>query len=584
MTQPNLLTRVYAAARRRGDGPGVRFLKYGSPDVALPYEDFLLKGAWLGGELPQTAQGDPGAVVIAANDPMATLLAFFAALSTGRPPLVLPGPAAAGGMPAFHDRIQHMSDRFAGSCVLAVEEGLVPDGATPSGVPVLPLPTDLSAYKTAPVESLGRNRSLGGDRLAFLQMTSGSTGDSRLVAITHANACANLASLRAGLGAGNDERMGSWLPLYHDMGLVGTALLSFVFGWPLYLMKPTDFIMRPHRWINALSEHRCTVTAAPNFGYDYAWRRIRDQEIAGCDLAALRRAAVGAEPIRPATVSGFEERFRDHGLRPGRVVPSYGMAETTVGATMVPPGKPARCLFVDVAHTETGSPVRILGEEIIGSGSTRGLPDAPNLGATPVLSVGPPLPGMEVVVTDDEGNRLTEDGILGEVAVRGPSVSAGYLDPVTHRPVPFPGGWHRTGDLGLLRKGELYILERRKHVIIRNGRNYLASLLEERVAHFLAHSPHEIMVLDTDIHDPDSAIVALVENYSGTACLSHEQMTAFKELDLPLESLLFTRKRTIPRTTSGKKKYDQARRQLGEHAAWADQVLQLGGSPPRGSA
>ncbi|MFE0134066.1 AMP-binding protein [Streptomyces sp. NPDC059037] len=562
----------------------MRFLRYGSPDVAVPYEEFLLKGAWLGGELPETAQGDPGALVIAANDPMVTLLAFFAGLSTGRPPLVLPGPAAAGGMPAFQDRMRRMTDRFAGSCVLAVEEGMVPDGALPSGVPVLSLPTDPSAYGTAHAESLGGNRSPGGDRLAFLQMTSGSTGDSRLVAITHANACANMASLRAGLGAGDEARMGSWLPLYHDMGLVGTALLSFAFGWPLYLMKPTDFIMRPHRWINALSDHRCSITAAPNFGYDYAWRRIRDQEIAGCDLSALTRAAVGAEPIRPATISGFQERFRDYGLRPGRVVPCYGMAETTLGATMVPPESPTRCLFVDVAHTATGRPVRILGQEILGSGAAPDLPNGPNLGATPVLSVGPPLPGIEVVVTDDDGNQLTGDGVLGEVAVRGPSVSAGYLDPVTHRPVPFPEGRHRTGDLGLFHKGELYILERRKHVIIRNGRNYLASLLEERVAHLLAHSPHEILVLDTDIHDPGSAIVALVENYSGTACLSHEQMTAFKELDLPLDSLLFTRKRTIPRTTSGKKKYDQARRQLGGLAAALDQVLRLGGSPQRSSA
>src|SRR5262249_36328250 len=162
------------------------------------------------------------------------------------------------------------------------------------------------------------------DDVAFLQMTSASTGDSKLVSISHGNACANLRALHRALGAGADERVVSWLPLHHDMGLVGTALFSFFFGYDLHIMKPSEFIMRPHRWLAAMSRSRCTMTAAPNFGYEYAQRMVSDRDLAGTDLSTLRTAVVGAEPIRHETLRDFCARLHRYGLRGDVFVPAYG--------------------------------------------------------------------------------------------------------------------------------------------------------------------------------------------------------------------------------------------------------------------
>ncbi|MFE0188079.1 AMP-binding protein [Streptomyces sp. NPDC058989] len=567
MSKENLLAHIRETAGRLNSDRGVHILGFGTDDISVPYEEFLRMSTWLARRIPDDGQR-PKVLVIAADGPLPTLLAFFAGLHRGLWPLILPGPAA-GGVDAFLRRIRQTIRTLPGSCVLALEDGLIRAGDFPLGIPVLRLQAQAQGYGTA--EAVDPPPAVGGDDVAFLQMTSASTGDAKLVAISHGNACANLTALHHGLGAGPDERMASWLPLHHDMGLVGTSLLSFFYGFPLHLMKPTEFILRPHRWLDALSRFRCTITAAPNFGYDHAQRTIRDRDLEGCDLSALKHAVVGAEPIRLATLHGFHQRFRGYGLRADSLCPSYGMAETAVGTTMVPPGRPPRYLLVDLARTATGQPARILDEGAVGSAPAR----SQGTRGVAVFSVGPPLPGMDVTVVDDEGRPLHEEDVLGEIALRGPSVSVGYLNPATGRPKPFPNHTHHTGDLGLIHRGELYVLERRKHVIIRQGRNYLASLLEERVGHILGRPAHEILVLDTDIHDPAGDISAIVENSVGPACLSAAQQAAFKELDLPVDTLLFARRRVIPRTTSGKKKYDEARRRLALRTLTVDRELRL---------
>lgn len=568
MSEPNLLTAVRAAARRTGRG--VRFLGYGAPDVVLSYEEFLRMSAWLSQKIPGNALDRPQTVVIVAGRPLPTLLAFFAALWAGARPVVAPTLTAVGGLQALLDRVARMTAGFPGQHVLAVDEELLAAGVTFPDAPILPLPADVAAYDRLAEAPRPAFPEPGGDDIAFFQTTSASTGDAKLVAISHANAHANLTALRRALHAGPDERMGSWLPLHHDMGLVGTVLLSFFSGWQLTLMQPTEFIMRPHRWLDALSRHRCTITASPNFGYDYTARRVSDRELAGCDLSALTRAVIGAEPIRLATLRRFHERLRPYGLRPESLICSYGMAESTLATTMAVPGHAPRYLLMDPARTSPGEPVRILGEGRLGA-------PAQAHGGVAVFSCGPALDGLDLRLVVD-GAEVTEEGVLGEVALRGPSVCLGYVAPGASTPTPFPGGVHLTGDLGFLHRGELFILERIKHVIIRNGQNHLASLLEEQVATVLGLPAQEIIVVDRDIHDPASDIVALVENHRGAAGPTPEQLAALRGLDLPIDLLLFARRRVIPRTTSGKKRYHQTRRALAGQTLPISTRIRLGGA------
>ncbi|MFC4054628.1 AMP-binding protein [Actinomadura syzygii] len=559
----NFLDVTRANVARADPRNGVCFLRYGKPNVEMPYDAFLRTSAWLGRKIPEDAT-----VVIAADDPLPALLAFFGALWTGGRPLILPSPHAAGGMEQFQTQVRRTLGVVQGEVVLALQDGIAVESP---GVPVVPLPADADGYDTLAPGDLPESAGPGGDTVAFLQATSASTGDPKLIGITHANVCANLTTIERKLGRNGDERLVTWLPLYHDMGLVGMALLGAFRGWPLYVMKPIEFVMRPHTWIDALSRYRGTLIAAPTFGYDHVRRKVAPEDVPGCDLSALRTAVVGAEPIRLDTLDGFHRRFAPAGLRAGALVCGYGMAETTLAAALSEVDAPPRYVLVDPAGVETGAPVRLLGEGVLGGPP----PGGPGI---PVFSCGPPLDGMTAALIDEEGRPVEGDAILGEITLTGPNIAAGYLDPDTGAPRPFPDGVLRTGDLGFRQRGELFVLERRKHVIIRNGRNHLASLLEERVAGILGRPVQEVMVLDADIYDPGSEIVAVVEHCPARFELDGARRRALRTLDLPVDSLHLARRRVIPRTTSGKKRYHTARRRLADGTLRADTTVALAGA------
>lgn len=565
----NLLREIHATLL--GTDSGITFLDPDAGDVTISYRGFLRMSAWLGQKLPMGEPDRPRTLVIAASNPLPTLLAFFAALGLGARPLIIPGPKALGGVAPFVERMTHTLSRFPGYCALALEHGLISDEVRLPDVPVIPLSPVSTDYGESDVDAIVAELSAGGDDVAFLQMTSASTGAGKLVAISHANACANLTALGEGLAFGPGDRIGSWLPLYHDMGLVGTTLCGFFHGLPLGIMKPTDFIRRPYRWLDMLSRLGSTITAAPNFGYDYAARTVSDRQIKDIDLSRLRCAVIGAEPIRLATLRGFVDRFAPCGLRAEVLTCSYGMAEATLGTAMLRPGNAPRYLLVDVAKVDIGAPVRILGGGELGSG-TAADDEGPGVA---VFSNGPALPAITIELVDEDGAPLSGDGVLGEFALRGPSVSVGYFDSVTAAPVSFADGVFRTGDLGFVQDGDVFILERSKHVIIRNGQNFLASLLEARIAQLLDRPEHELIVLDTDVRDPRSHIIAVVENFAGVAQLTTEQKAALRDLDLPIDAVLFSRKRIIPRTTSGKKKYHETRRRLAARIRPGSQEIRL---------
>ncbi|MCD0450571.1 fatty acyl-AMP ligase [Actinocorallia sp. API 0066] len=313
---------------------------------------------------------------------------------------------------------------------------------------------------------------IGPDDLAYLQYTSGSTSAPAGVEITHGAFAANARQLWTSWDPPEIETCEavSWLPLFHDMGLVTALALPLVHGNHVILADPMSFLMRPVRWLRLLSECPNVYTAGPNFAYDYVSGQANEKSLEGLDLSGLNVCLNGAEPIRPSTVENFTKAFAPVGLRPGVLRPAYGLAEATVFVsgsfvTNPDPDVPARMLNVDREALTQG--------RIVPS-------DAEN--AQPLVSCGAPT-GQFVAIVDPETRRERPDGTVGEIWVHGPNVGRGYwgntersaetFDAVIEDAQGIPsGGWMRTGDFGAVHAGDLYVTGRIKDLIIVDGRNH----------------------------------------------------------------------------------------------------------------
>lgn len=291
---------------------------------------------------------------------------------------------------------------------------------------------------------------------ALIQYTSGSTGNPKGVVLTHSQVLANVHAMARGAATTPDDVVVSWLPLYHDMGLIGMWLAPLVLGFPLVLMSPLAFLGRPARWLEAISTARGTITAAPNFAFKFCVERIKDDELAGIDLSSWRLAFNGSEPVSATAVDAFVDRFAPYGFDRRAMCPAYGLAEAGVGIAFSPLGRGPR--FDTISRSALGGQ----GRAVVASG---GDPDVATL-----VGCGFPLPGYELRVADDSGQEIPERH-EGKVLCRGPSLTAGYFgeDPATSS--LWRRGWLDTGDLGYLAEGELFLTGRVKDLIIRGGRN-----------------------------------------------------------------------------------------------------------------
>jgi 1-acyl-sn-glycerol-3-phosphate acyltransferase len=302
--------------------------------------------------------------------------------------------------------------------------------------------------------------------LALIQYTSGSTGDPKGVVLTHANVLANIRALGAALAVRPDDVCVSWLPLYHDMGLIGAWLGSLYHGIPVVLMSPLAFLARPARWLTTLSRHRGTISAAPNFAFDLCVKRVTDAELAGVDLSAWRLAVNGSEAVGADTIARFAARFAPCGFDPRAMAPMYGLAEAAVGLTAAAPGRGPR---VDAVSRETFERER------------RAVP-APPAERSPLRFVGcgRVLPGHHLRVVDAAGHAVPER-TEGRIEFRGPSVTAGYHRKPELTRAAMRAGWMDSGDLGYVADGELYVTGRRKDIIIKAGRNLYPPEIEDLV-------------------------------------------------------------------------------------------------------
>jgi fatty-acyl-CoA synthase len=382
--------------------------------------------------------------------------------------------------------------------------------------------------------------------LAFLQLTSGSTGTQRGVLISHGAVCANARAIHAAIGAawGRDflaenQRVVSWLPLHHDMGLVGILLASIAGGFELSLLPPRAFLARPLAWLRELSGESPVVSAAPNFAYHTCVDRYDPEALAELDLTGWHTALCGAEMVRPQTLTDFVERYRSHGLPPSAPRPCYGLAEATLAVTFDVRDQGVRTAEVPGEH---------------GAETPR-----------EVACVGAPVLDTRVEIVDDTGRVLGEETV-GEVRVAGPSLFSGYWRDEEATAECLRDGWLYTGDLGFLKDGELYITGRLKDLLILRGHNLMPHELEwcaeaasgggghTRSGAFSipggADGEEAVLAVETELSTPEE-----LAGLSGAI-----RRLVADRLGLALFDLALVRRGRLPKTTSGKVQRRELRR------------------------
>jgi fatty-acyl-CoA synthase len=377
------------------------------------------------------------------------------------------------------------------------------------------------------------------DRLAILQFTSGSTADPKGVALPHRAVGANLDAIaHAATLDPDDDVLVSWLPLYHDMGLVGLLSLSMTTGTDLVLGAPQDFMAAPLRWMEWLSEYGGTATAGPNFSYVLAARALRRAE--DLDLSRLRIALNGAEPVDPDTVEAFVEAAAVHGMRPGAVFPAFGMAEVAIAGTFPEPLTGLRTDTVDL---------KVLEAERYAAPTE---PDAPH--ARRLARLGRPVQGLEIRVVDPATGDLLADREAGELEIRGTSVCNGYYGDEEATADLFREGWLRTGDLAYLLEGELVMCGRIKDVIIVGGRNVFPEDIERAVSTVEGVRPGNVIAFGVEgLHGKEAIIVVAETKLDDVSEMHHVINERVREaVGTPAKDIVLVPAGSLPKTSSGK--------------------------------
>jgi fatty-acyl-CoA synthase len=377
------------------------------------------------------------------------------------------------------------------------------------------------------------------DRLAILQFTSGSTSDPKGVMLPHHTVGANLDAICAATSLDpDDDVLVSWLPLYHDMGLVGLLTLPLCTGTPLVLGAPTDFMGSPSRWMEWLSTYGGTATAGPNFSWVLAARALRRSE--RLDLSRLRIALNGAEPIDPATVAAFIDAGAPHGLRPGAVFPAFGMAEVAIAGTFPEPMAGLRTDPVDL---------RVLESERYAAPTD---PSSP--GARALAILGRPVQGLEIRVVDPVSGDELKDREVGELEIRGTSVTPGYYKRPDVNAELFHDGWLRTGDFAYLLDGEMVMCGRIKDMIIVGGRNVFPEDVERALADVDGVRPGNVIAFGIDGLRGKEGLVVVAES-KGDDHAEVRRSVARRVRDaigLSAREIVLVEPGSLPKTSSGK--------------------------------
>ena len=382
-----------------------------------------------------------------------------------------------------------------------------------------------------------------GDDVAFIQYTSGSTGAPKGVALTHANLLANIRAMAQTIAATPDDVFVSWLPLYHDMGLIGAWLGSLYVGMPLVVMSPLAFLAQPRRWLETISRWRGTLSAGPNFAYELCLARLDDAALSGLDLSSWRLAFNGAEAVNPDTVQRFQQRFAACGLRPEAVAPVYGLAEASVGLLFPP--------------IDRGPLIHHIVRETFEREHRAVSAAADDASALRFVACGRPLPGHEVRIVDTDGRDCAER-CEGRLEFRGPSATRGYWRNPEKTAQLFDRGWLDTGDRAYAADGDIFVTGRVKDIVIRGGRNLYPQEIEEAVGAVDGVRKGCVAVFGVaDARSGTERLVVLAEQSPRSArdaaalreAIAHAVIDAIGE---PADEIVLAPPHTVLKTSSGK--------------------------------
>jgi fatty-acyl-CoA synthase len=425
--------------------------------------------------------------------------------------------------------------------------------ASIADVPPLSLIENLTVLTRRDVQTTSQHisPSISASDLGILQFTSGTASQAKVVQLSNAALLAQMRNISAALMVDSHTDSGlSWLPFFHDMGLIGFLLTPMYRAISVTFLQTEDFMLRPSLWIKALSDFRTTITCGPTSAYALCARFLKDSEVAQYDLCHLRAALVGAEMISQESLHQFSTRLQPAGFRSSCLLPAYGLAENGVAVTLMPLAEGPAFDTIDLPTLQTKGFAQPVGAQFI----------APATHATTrsIACTGTPLPETELAIVNADGERLGERQV-GEVLVCSPSLMDGYFDQpeATHRALR--DGWLWTGDLGYVAHGRLYITGRKKEVLIVGGRNYYPDDLEQVVTSALGmHHGDAVAIAYEDTGRATEAVVVLVET-AATDQIERESLRqrvrqVLIEADYPVSEVVLLRPKTIQVTPNGKLK------------------------------
>lgn len=413
---------------------------------------------------------------------------------------------------------------------------------------------------------------VGFDDPAFLQFTSGSTADPKGVVVTHGSLIANLDGImNVGLEIEEEDIAVSWLPLYHDMGLIGFVLAPVWYGVPTIYIPTLDFVKQPSIWMETMHEYRASLAFAPNFAYSLCVKRTRESKLEQMDLSCVKALGCGAEPNHPETLRNFLDFFGRAGLKPNTLLPAYGMAEATLAITFHPLRSLLRTDVIDADRYESE-----------GVAIAVDLTDDVTVRVAEHVSCGTPFPGHEVVVVDENFRELPERHV-GQILVRGPSVAAGYFQDAERTKETFGPHGLVTGDLGYIANGELFVTGRQKDIIILNGRNYDPHAIEWAVQEVDGVRKGNVVAFSVPGAQTEELVVVAEVKDDADLDLVREDVasTIRDELFLSPQDIVLVGRGQLPKTSSGKLQRRKTRQQYLEATLGTEGVRTFGAQSDR---
>ncbi|MBW2735689.1 MAG: fatty acyl-AMP ligase [Deltaproteobacteria bacterium] len=574
--RPGVGRTPHAGDASKGRSIGVRFIDQREQARYLGYDELLQRARCVAVGLQRAGlrPGDRAALILPTAPEFYD--AFFGVLLCGAVPVPLYPPVRLGRFEEYHPRTAAMLLKINAQVVISDARIRRVLGAT---MDVARSP--LGLLRIEQLRKAGEGCALDlvhvdPDELALIQFSSGTVAAPKGIALTHRQVLANATRIGDALFAAYPEEgfahAGcSWLPLYHDMGLVGCLVVGVALPGELTLIPPELFVARPAVWLRAISRYRATISPAPNFAYALCTARVRDEELQGVDLSGWRMALNGAEPVTVAALERFNERFSKWGLSSCALTPVYGLAEATLAVTFSPPGRPflSRCFERDALES---------------SGEAREV-EVPSSGASSaesisLVSLGRPLQDFELKIVAEDGDEdvlrdeVLPPGRLGRVLVRGPSLMRGYEGcPETTAKVLDDEGWLDTGDRGFLCDDELYLYGRAKDIIILRGRNYAPQQIEQALDDLPGLRAGCVVAValpaqGDEASDEASEGLALLMEHTREAAEDHATLIEgvhqrlSSRLGLVPARVEVLEPGVLPRTSSGKLRRIEARRRL----------------------